>query len=269
MKKIFFMIVLYLASGSLETAKAMYKKDIFKNKNIFKVMTPKTTSYKIKNQDITEPQKRYIQNNATPLPSPRILHGNKKYHFVNKMPSSKAFFRRGHFSTILKGDPRYSTATESNVNIVKSEPKAEGNKGLLVFGKNDPQAEEVALNYIKSWQPIERDNPRNGFIQSIDPKKRNREESREQTTRNWWILTPLLSLFYGTKEEEKDSFYAQNLYQYAIDGEMAQTMTPSGFAQELYKNNLTVEDAIRIQCQMQEEKAFEELCRVAGLTDRD
>lgn len=79
-----------------------------------------------------------------------------------------------------------------------------------------------------------------------------------------------LSIFQSTYTAEmKRALYTKDLYKYAIDGEMAKTMTPLGFTQKLHENNLIVEDAVKIQCQIQEEKAFEELYRVAGLTAYD
>lgn len=161
-------------------------------------------------------------------------------------------------------------------------------KEIIIDEQNNPQeADKIVSGIVEEWlkeKPLLRKNPKNGFFESYDPKRRNkRDQKSKQTSRiekYWWVPSVILTWLWITDEDEmvsKKPFgstqvpaaYQEELYIYGLDGEMASTMDPDAFVHELHAKGLTVADAVKIQCQIQEEDSYKDLTVAANLSDHD
>ena len=68
---------------------------------------------------------------------------------------------------------------------------------------------------------------------------------------------------------QSPSMYPEELHIYALDGEMAKSMARDEFVKKLHAAGLTVEDSVKIACQIQEERAYKKLTLAANLSDHD
>lgn len=202
----------------------------------------------------------------------------------------------GHFKyyTIQKNANDQSKETTSTVD--QEDKKTQKNqKEIIIDEKNDPkQSEKIVFDIISEWQkkvPFSK-KPAVPFFKSYDPQKRNDLQNKEGQIKKmidswWWLpgaIATLLFLEEKLKEKleekkliSKEPFdhiqgppaYPKELYVYALDGNMARHMSSKRFIEKLKKAGLTIEDVIKIQCQIQEDAAYKELILTANLSDND